>query len=395
MSVAPRVAQRFLDREIAARIASRTIRAMSRAEAKRVLRFPAGAEPTDAEISAAYQGLVRETIRKDPSAPITQEALKDLNIAKDTLRGQFDRKRPGDGPNAPDGVPRRPAPPPEPPPPPPTPPPMPEGEPFASALHGLGNVDWKIVTDGHVGETVNVEAEGPPRLIYWTQQRDFILLGRSSSHYVFAKLTRVSNTRKDFRDKTTFSAWAATKVLRPIEGTNLPKVAPKIINEMRQGSRWRAKFTVLDSALTESKLDHLRGTLPLADAILGSGILAEGTEMPTGRKLQVELEPVLNREKLKALKARGSRDWHHAYDWYLYLNGQKTQLSDEEVAGLDTHHVLAGVFSYDYENGKKNLTRLRGSGFKFGPKDALQQLAKALTPGPQRTAIEQAAAAFA
>jgi hypothetical protein len=391
MPVARRVSRRYLDQQTARRIVGRVFWAMSRDEAKRTLKLPLGVEPSDEDIGKAYKALVRDAIRNDPEAAITQEALKDFNVAKDTLRGQFDRKAPGTGPNAPESGGRaptnfRPEPPPS------DPPPMPKGDSFTVAFHTLGNVEWKIATDGVYNEEVVVEDEGPPRKIYWTLIEEVILIGKTDTHYVFAKLTQRTNSRKDYRDKTIYSRWESFKFVRPVADHNLLKLAPKVLKGMREGAHRRAQFTVLEGALTEQRLLNLRGRLSLPDAIIGSGILAEGAPTPKGRKIQVELEPVFNQAKYTAMSRMS--EGHNAYDWFLYVNGKQHQLADHEVEGLKTTYLLSSVFGYDYRKGRVNLTRLKGTRMKMGPKASLDALAKSLDAGPVRDAVERASEAF-
>lgn len=412
MSAAHRVFRRFIDQQAAGKVASRFLRAMSRDEAKRTLGISPRETPTAEEVTKRYRERIKETMRSSPDAAKSQEEFKDLNIAKDTLLGQFDRKEPGKGPNAPET--RSPHHPPRQPPggfnpeddvrnkkQPEEPPPVPVGVPFAAALSGLGHVDWKILTTGHWGYDVLVESE-EPRQVYFAYTAEFILMGRTDSHYVFAKMTRKINRRGTsvHEDKNVISRWDAFKSVIPLD-RDLLKFAPKAIASLREQARGgRAKFMVIDGTLTEEKLSRFRGNLSLPDAIAGSGILAEGANTSTlkGRKVQIEVEPILNRAKRDAWKASPDynetrADLHLAYDWFVYVNGKKHQLSDAELARLKKNYFLFALYSYDYE-GKKNLTRLRGSRlFKMSAKEALQKLAEALDPGPVRAAAEEAAKA--
>lgn len=410
MPVAQRIFQRFFDQRTARQVTSRFVWAMSRDDAARTLGLDPRKFPTDADVVERYRAKIKDVMRSSPNAAQTQEEFKDLNIAKDTLLGQFDRKRPGDGPNAPETRAQRPdfkqddfrqddwqddsrrtKKEPE------EPAPIPEGEPFTAALQGLGNVDWKILSNGYWGYDVVVETEGPPRKVYFAYTADFILIGRTHSHYVFAKLSKKTNSRHGSREHTNEVArWQTLKIERPTT-TDLLKLAPKVIAGLREKAHGRAKFSVLEGTLTETMLDYSRKTLSLADAIIGSGILGDDSPVGgiKGRKVQIELEPIYNRDKHKVLKDNKSREWHLGYDWYLYINGKKSELNEREVEGLEKHYILSAVFSYNYENGKKNLTRLRGGTMKFSPKDALEQLVKALDPGPSRDAVAKAAEAFA
>ncbi len=409
---AHRVVRRFLDQRTARKVASRFVWAMSLQEARRILEIPKGEQPSDDEIRKLYSERIRKVIKDSPGARTDSEAFKELNIAKDTLLGQFESKRPGQ-PNAPepDGVRRRdprddrrvdrdddP------------PPPTPEGMPFSSALSSLGNVEWKILTTGHWGYDVLVDAqsdivkmaedarEDARRSVYFAYVGEYILVGSTDTHYVFAKLTRRRNVR-NIGNKGEIIRWDSFKTAIPIS-ENLVKRAPKVIEKLRGKTRGRPKFMVLEDKPTEERLEKFRGTLSLADAIAGSGILPEGADTSgvDGRKAQVEVEPVLNREKFKAWKADPTKRQfeHMGYDWYIYVNGRKTELSADEVMKLQKNHFLMAVFSYDYSKGKKNITRLKGGGrrsLKPGAKESLGMLADGLDSGPLRTTVEQAAEA--
>lgn len=396
MPAAHRVIRRFLDQRAARNVVSRFVWAMSRDEAKRTLGIPKGETLSDDDIRRLYGQRVRAIMRSSPDAAKSQEEFKELNIAKDTLLGQFARKEPGQ-PNAPEGPgvkPERDVVKKEPEPPPPTP----EGVPFSSALSSLGNVDWKILTTGHWGYDVLVDEEGPPIRTYFAHTSEFILIGRSTTHYVFAKLTRKRHVRGTGRQGEIIR-WDAFKTAVPLSH-DLVKLAPKAIKSLRQEARMRPKFMVLEDQLTENKLEHFRGTLSLPDAIAGSGILPESADATgvEGRKVQIEVEPVLNQEKYKAWKADPTkRQFNHmAYDWYVYVNGRKTELSADEVMKLQKNHFLMAIFSYDYTKGKKNITRLKGGGrnsLKPAAKESLGMLAQGLDAGPLRTIVEQAAEA--
>jgi hypothetical protein len=409
MPTAQRVFERFLNREAARKLASRFVRAMSYDEAKRTLGISPRDNPSPDEVTKRYRERIKETMRTSPGAAKTQEEFKDLNIAKDTLLGQFDRRRPDGSPNTPDAAPPSPRNGPR------TPPgggfnpedefrrkkeepaPMPEGVPFAAALSGLGNVDWKILTTGYWGYDVVVETE-EPRTTYFAYTAEFILVGRTDSHYVFAKMTKKTNARgsSTYEVKDKFARWEAFKTGFPIE-RDLLKLAPKVISALRERARGgRTKFSVIEGTLTEDRMNNFRGTLSLPDAVAGSGILADGANDSSlkGRKVQVELEPVHNKEKHKALRDSGSREWHHGYDWFVYVNGKKYELDEREVEGLQKTYILISVFSYDYDKGKKNLTRLRGTRMKMGPRAALEALAKALKSGPLKDKIQQVADSF-
>lgn len=409
MTVASRVSERFLDQETARRVAHRVLFAMSDSEAKKVLKFHVKDRPTREEINDKFRALVKQTIQQNPGAGADQAELRDLNIAKSTLLGELDRAnwRPEDehGNRAPvrevrkkewTRVPNEPD----------EPPPVPEGEPFAAAMSGLGHVEWKIMTDGEYKYDVLVEPDGPGkglvvvtaadevrRKVYFANRAEFILIGRDANHYVFGKLIRRHNSRSN-TGSAEVVRWLSSKEVYPLS-KDLLKLAPKVVKELRGKGRRVAKFKVIEGTLTENDFKHFRGTLSLPDAISGSGILAEGADTSAlqGRKTQVEIEPILNKEKWKAWKANPAlrADEHLAYDWVVYINGKKHALSENEVVRLKKNYFLFALYSYDYQ-GKKNLTRLKGGGFKMPAKEALEKLAEGLDSGPVKSTVESAAA---
>lgn len=77
----------------------RVVLAFSYSEALSLLGFPASARPSDDDVRRVYRGKVRDIMRDNPGAGISQEAIKDLNRAKDTLTGQFTPKADPDDPN--------------------------------------------------------------------------------------------------------------------------------------------------------------------------------------------------------------------------------------------------------------------------------------------------------
>lgn len=403
MALARRVFRRFLDYETARRVVARLIWGMSRDRAKEVLQLPRSGDPSDAEIDAAYRKLVRDAIRSNPGVAKNQEALKELNIAKDTLRGQFDRKNPGTGPNAPEQGRQQNQYRPPPPPPRPSdkdwrPPPPPDGEPFAAALHGLGNVDLRIMTEGQRTSEPIYEPDWSrenTQGVYWRDTVDYILVGKTATHWVFAKLQQCTHSRRDVRAREIPARWTAMKVTMPVDKDVL-KGGPKVIKALREGARRVAKFAVIEGTLTEENIARqVRSSrLSFLDAVIGSDILGSGASAPTNRKIQVELEPVYNRAKrqdaaeLRALLPHMNWD-HLEYDWFVFINGKKTQLNNGEVNTLARSSLLRLVFGYRYDKGKRNLTRL-----KKEPRFVLEELARVLDPGPTRDAVLKAAEAF-
>jgi hypothetical protein len=151
------------------------------------------------------------------------------------------------------------------------------------------------------------------------------------------------------------------------------------------------KFLVLDGTVTLADLKK-RADLSLKDAILGSGAMAAGESKGLqGRKKMVTIEPIFDREKWKKLKEEQGRVMGdvaaHAYNWIVEVNGKGRSLGDDEIEALIKNRFMSYVYSYDYDKGKKNLTRLRGGMMSAGSTDSIRLLFEALHPGPLKTEV--------
>lgn len=384
MNIADRIAFKFREHYTARRVANRFFqkKAMSLAEAKQVLGFPVSSNPSDNEVNRAYRAKFIENRKLHPDSGGDPDVVKKLNIAKDTLQGKLrERHERYDRPsqNSPPGgwrdqdrTQKKPDP----------PPPEPRGTSFQSAL--TPGVDWRLRSS----QSYHYELESHPeggfyRAIY----QSWVLIGLAPSSYVALKITKISHTGGG----KTLSKWQSVAMSIPFK-TDLLKALPKVFKGMLdKGVHGQFKFSLLEGAPSEKELEK-RETLSLKDALLGAELVSADVKGMKGRKIQIELEPVFNRERYKANPNlyRGANHFL-AYDWFLYVNGKKTLLDESEVKALDKSMIFAGVWNYDYEKGKKNLTRLRGGRLKFKAKDALEIVAKCLRPGAAKDAVQAAA----
>lgn len=369
-------------RTSARHVAERYLVALSMAQAWETLGLNPRDNPSDAEINAAYRAKIRSLIQADPESVKDQVMMSPLNQAKDILLGNLRPDRGGpyvpprrnqNKPPSPEGGWRpedkvhKKA---------PDPPPVPEGAPFSSALGRAGSVTWKVGSpDGGYESKAYEDDHG----WYSLTRTGYVLLGETSSHYVVAKLVRIRSHRNDdYKLSLDVYRWEL-EVAMPFPKTiNFLKVVPKTLKEMVKSSRVR--FYVIDGALTEENLIKRRGSLSLRDAILGSGLVdASEDKSLKGRKIQVEIEAFRNEDKLRAMRKEKARrnDWYLGYDWFLYLNGKKYELSASEVVNLGKSYLLMVLYKDgDYSKGKRNITRMRGGSFGLGAKDTLTQLAE-------------------
>lgn len=356
---------------------------MSLSEAARLLGVSVSASPE--EVNSAYRKKFIENRRLNPDLPGSDASVaKALNIAKDTLLGTL----------RPDNSTFRPSPQ-RPPPPRPEPEeelPVPEGTSFSEAISVAGT-QWYI---GTYAGMKSEYARTPKGQSYAINRSSRILVGKNSSHYVILKLTYVYYSRSAFdREYADKGRWTTTVSSFPLNAEKFLKVAPKVIKEMMEHSTLRPKYLVLENPRpTEAEVSRnlTKGRLSLKDALLGSGLVTQSEDKELdNRKIQVELEPVLNQERYRSTPKEERRGkMHFFYDWHLYFNGRKVKTLDrDEVDRLEKKHVLSSVYSYDYEKGKVNLTRLRGGRLKYDAKDAIKYVAEALDAGPEKETLEK------
>lgn len=396
-----RVAARYFEERYA-----RLLLAMSLNEAKAILGFPPSVSPSPVEVTKAYRAKAFET---HPDRGGDPKKMVDVNVAKDILMGV----------RAPDDAPRRRTSPGTPPGgwaprdkyKPPPPPPPPEGKTFQQVMSSMpSGVDWKFMSDAAFkSDTAEYPEElKDPDSPYKRYSRYFygwVLYGQTDSNHVFAGIRAVLNAGFSTGGMTEVlekGAWEGFHTSAP-RNINLIRLAPKMVKGIIDGLPGMEnapvvpkKFQVLSGPPTISDLKK-RGNLSLKDAIIGSGAMPASSSGLKGRKKVVTIDPVFNRDKFKALKEElGGRvmgdEFHRAFNWTVEVNGRGRTLDDKEVENLSKNNFLFAVFQYDYEKGKKNLSRLRGGKwFGAGADRALRLLYEALHGGPLKDEVGQAA----
>lgn len=400
MSLSERVAARYFEYRYA-----QLILAMSMGEAKEILGFPPGTTPSPSEVTKAYRA---KAFANHPDRGGDPEKMVEINVAKDVLMGE----------RAPTGAPprgRRPDP--SSPPggwqpedkykPPPPPPPV-EGKSFSQVMSSMPNVEWKFVSGtayDSVSKPHEPEPEGPYKF-YTQRYYGWVLYGQTEGNHVFAGIRVVSNGSKR-GDRTPMSeilssdGWEGFYTTAPRK-LNLIRLAPKMVKGIFDGldglqtARTRPKkYQVLSGSFTPAVLQNQAG-LTLKDAIIGSGSMPAGAAGLKGRKKVVTVEPVYDRDKFKALKEELGRvmgtDYHRAFNWKVEVNGKGRTLDGDELERLNKNGFLWGVFKYDYDKGKKNISRLRGGKWSgAGAATALNLLYEALHGGPLKEEVKQAA----
>lgn len=377
-----RVVNRFRARRVAARFQNRF--AMSLSDAATLLGVSVSASPE--EVNKAYRKKFIENRSIHPDSGGDATVARDLNIAKDTLLGLLRPDR---------GTPQRPSPPPPPVERDPEPDfdyPIPEGVSYAEAI-SKGGFQWYL--GAYAGFTTDYARVDPDKATttYAIVQSSKILLGKNSSHYAILKITRVIHKRNVLsNDPKAQASWRALITTFPNQEKFL-KVAPKVIKELAGHTRQMKYYVFENHRPTEDALDKVsKGRLTLKDALLGSGLVSVSEDKALdNRKIQVELEPVFSDERYKnRTPDQRPVKTEFQYDWHLYFNGRKVKTLDQgEVERLSKKHVLLSLYDYDYDRGKKNLTRLKGGRFKYDAKTALKLLAEALNPGPEKETLEK------
>lgn len=379
-----RVVERFRAWRVANRFQNRF--AMSLSDAARLLGVSVNASPD--EVNKAYRKKFVENRSLHPDSGGDPTAARDLNIAKDTLLGVLRPDR---------GTPQRPNPPPPPVEKDPEPEfdyPIPEGISYAEAI-STGGFQWYLGT--YAGFTTDYARVDPDKAStsYTIIQSSRILIGKNSSHYAILKITRVIHKRNTLgKDPKAKARWRVLITTFPSQEKFL-KVAPKVIKEMAGHSRQMKYYVFENHRPTEDHLDNVsKGRLSLKDALLGSGLVSvdEDKELDN-RKIQVEIEPVFNDERYRnRTPEQRPEKAEFKYDWHIYFNGRMVKTLDrDEVERLIKKHVLASIYDYDYNKGKKNLTRLKGGRLKYDAKTAIMLLAEALNPGPEKETLEKLA----
>jgi len=389
MGIAEKVAQRFFEDRYA-----RLLQAMSMGEAKTILGFPPGSSPTPQEVSKAYK---RQSFENHPDRGGSHDKMVEINVAKDILTGER-------SPTGPGGQRQRPARPSTPYKQRPDPPPM-KGNNFSQALSGVpSGVDWKFVSGaGYQSDMESHEVDGES-FNYHRYYYGWVAYGQTETHHVFVGVqAKVGGNLSPMPLKQAIQEgsveWQGFHIGAK-RSLNLIRLAPKMVKQILaglpglKGSRvLPKKYKVMNGPLTVNILTQGSAGLSLKDAIIGSGAMPAGSAGLKGRKAVITIDPVFDRVKYKKLRDEGARgtEYHQAYNWVVEVNGRGRELKDDEVERLSKNNFLSGVYSYDYEKGKKNLTRLRGGFLSFGAADAIRLLAEALNSGSLKAQITAAA----
>jgi hypothetical protein len=372
MAIFERVAGRYFAYRYA-----RLLLAMSLGEAKQVLGFPPSYDPSTEEVTKAYK---TKAFQNHPDRGGDPVKMVEINVAKDVLLGG---KPSPFKPSAP------------PPPPSPAPPPPMEGRSLTQVMSSMpGGVDWKFRSDVAYANNLHNQPGDVP---YWRVSRGWVLYGQTSSHHVFAGI-RVASNQKFTSELPKTDSWEGFYTTAPRK-VSLLKVAPKMVKSILdnlpdlEGYRLPKKFMVLDGTLTLADLKK-RADLSLKDAILGSGAMTATEDKGLkGRKKMVTIEPIFDKDKWKKLKEQYGKVMGgvaaHAYNWVVEVNGKGRTLGEDEIDKLMKNHFMIAVYSYDYDKGKVNLTRLRGGMMSAGAVDAIRLLFEALHPGPLKNEVEE------
>lgn len=375
MAIFERVASRYFAYRYA-----RLLLAMSMGEAKQILGFPPSASPSTEEVTKAYKA---KAFQNHPDRGGDPAKMVEINVAKDVLLGGGSNARPG-----------RPQPPREPAPPPPPPPPPMEGKSFNQVMSSMpGGVVWKFMSGVAYADSLQENPEGGR---YWRVSYGWVLYGQTESHHIFAGIRVAANqqfTSVDRKALFNSNGWEGFHTTAP-RTVDLIKVAPKMVKGILDGlpdmnsKLLPKKFSVLSGGTVTMADLMKRADLSLKDAILGSGAMAAGESKGLqGRKKMVTIEPIFDREKWKKMKAENNREAAYAYNWVVEVNGKGRSLGDDEIDKLLKNHFMIAVYSYDYDKGKKNLTRLKGGMMSAGSTDAIRLLFEALHPGPLKTEV--------
>ena len=366
----------------------RTKTAMSLAEAKDTLGFTPRSTPTNDEVNQAFRTKYIENRKTHPDSGGDPELATKLNVAKDTLQGKLrpDRGTPGYQPprdtqreeearKQHDEYKRKES----------KPTPPPPGSSLSSALPS--GVDWRVLSDSTYEQEWVTDDDGDA---YQAVTRLSVAFGKNSSGYVAARISSVSHGRSRVKSVTAYTAQAMSF---PAKVAFL-KIAPKTVKEMLGKAAFRRpKFKVLSGTLASSDMTGF--TLSLKDAVLGSELVdASQDSSLKNRKIQVEIEPILDKARLKAWRASGAmknQKLYTVYDWILYINGKKSQLTPQEVEGIHNNSFIFVVYGYDYTKGRKNITKMRGGRMKASAAEGLKYLADGLKSGPAKQAVLLAA----
>lgn len=391
-----RVASRFFEERYA-----RLLLAMSLQEAKAILGFPPGAAPTPEEISKAYK---RKAIENHPDRGGTHEKMVEVNVAKDVLEGKSRATW------TPEPAPRRER---------PKPAPVEygatlKGASFDEAYGSAGipaSVEWKFIS---IPEWYWPSSNSPGHRVW-------CLYGQNEHKHVFlAFKERGESAGGVWLDDQGKQAppgtgkftkieqdWQSSLIEIPI-AQNVAKIAPKYLKEV--GTAWAdgakpkppKKFVAWPGG---KPTDTIIGKIPrsggasLKDILVGTGLLSDEDPEVAGRKSVVEIFTKYSKERYeraKKLKAEGKKKMvsnADQYDFFVRVNGKTEKLDDDTITKMERSFIPWVLHWEISEGAPKNLTRMRGGRLKYGPAEAIRELANCLTGEPSwlHIAMEKAA----
>jgi hypothetical protein len=386
----------------------RVARAMSPAEARRILDLPVS--PSEEDIRRAWK---LQTIKNHPDRGGSTEAMVDVNVAAETLlrqgvgtapsrsnwedvrrrteeaeeraREDFQKRR--------DEEKRKQE----------TPVPEPPGHSYSSVVGKGSGIDWKLVSEPtYRSEWVRDDESGSPSAgpgtVYQVVKHAYIAFGLRDGKGFVLGLIHTLHKRGDYSYSATAEAWDAD--LSPLRGApvrGLPAALKKWSEMQTPGWRPRAKWHVLDGDLpSEDQLKKLygKGGISLKEALLGLGISTGGKAAKPAVQMGVEQKPRAEYLKIKeSLPSRGGDTWK-LYNFTLTVNGKGRVLEEREVQGLVKNYVIFGLFGYAYwefmNRRPLNLHKSR----KYRPAELFSRIHEALDPGWLKDAMAEAVTAY-
>lgn len=354
MSVAFHVAARYLS----AGVFSKT--AFTYSEALGILGFPSGATPTEAEVNRVYREKVRDVIQEDPDAAKDQEAMKALNIAKDTLTGQLTPDR-GPGPGGfreEDAGPRQKY----------EPPPAPREEKVtfdeAKAKGRIpADTKWLFVTDSqHSGYSSDEFTNSTTGWVACGETDSHWVLVTVEHHYYSAQSYFSMNIPQSPKD-----IWSIHTMERP-KTTPVPTAAELYKHVLKA---WEA-FELLDKKFNSKVLDakgwHFSDKKPAGRKTTIKMLVSQETGVEFTGKMSVEIAYKASHERGDQTPAgyynRG--EYSQPYQLEIVINGREHTLSVPDMQILDKTFRIGGkrfvdrVFGdYPEHSRPKSLTRNR------------------------------------
>lgn len=391
-----RIVSRYFDLKYALDMSRMTVQ-----EAKGILDLPPGGF-TKEDLGKAYRV---KAIQNHPDHGGDLEMMKAVNLAKDKLMQELEgggrpRWEPVNPPSAP-----------------PRPPPVkwqddPEtvivgGQDFSTAWSSSGappGTEWKFVSVPvyYWGENGNTPGESIYTLYGVTADKHVFLAFKHRAEGAGVTFTKKYGPKTHFNDD-----WQTSEVSVPFGGDPL-KVIPKHIK--MTSTAWAdatpkppTKFIAWPgghpTAEIFKKMAH-HGGVPLKDILVGTGVVQEGTAGVAGRKSQVEIITLYNREKYHAIRElfRAKKIPHMStadgYDFVVRINGKEQKLGDDTVKKMERLFIPMGI-GWDKVDDKRitNLTKMRGGALKMDASAAIRVLVDCLTNEPSwvHIALEKAA----